>query len=93
MSTLHGLTTGSPSACCGRNAHSAWANIITLERLAVESQIGGYLLTFSLEGEGGRYGWMRGLHLPGRLGVPHPPLRGTFSRGEKVEPEPSRSSI
>src|SRR5208337_2727575 len=27
MSTLHGLTTGSPSACCGRNARSAWDNI------------------------------------------------------------------
>ena len=67
-----------------------------LERLTVELQTGGCLLTFSLEGAGGtrgtrlrvagsgRYGRMRGLHLPARLGVPHPPLRGTFSRGEKV---------
>ncbi len=63
-----------------------------LERFTVELQTGGCQLTFSF-GEKVAEGRMRGLHLPARLGVPHPPLRGTFSRGEKVEPEPSRLSM
>ena len=59
------------------------------QTVRVEWQTGGCLLTFSRGTWGtrlrvagsGRYGRMRGLHLPARLGVPHPPLRGTFSRG------------
>ena len=54
-----------------------------LDRFTVELQTGRSLLTFS-RGEKVAEGRMRGFQGPAQVPSPHPPLRGTFSRGEKV---------